>query len=135
MIYSFKACGHKNVLAKHKTTIEFTKDKELTLRGDCIVAVNADFSLDGIKKFISSLKSNKIRITIETNDKKIIEDVSATVNPAFNDAHEIVIRKSDFLDKRTFAIKANKSSAELNRGLIGFLKDERNEILVAVLNK
>ena len=45
MSYSFTAYGHKNILATHKTTIEFTKDKELSLKGNCIVGVRADFDL------------------------------------------------------------------------------------------
>jgi hypothetical protein len=33
------AQGHENILATHKTTLEFTKDKRLSKKGDCIVAV------------------------------------------------------------------------------------------------
>src|SRR3989338_1936795 len=67
MKYSFTCCGHENVTARHKTTLEFTKDNELSLKGDCIVGVKADFSLKGIKSFIKSLGNNrKITITIET---------------------------------------------------------------------
>ena len=60
----FKAYGHPNITAKHKTTLEFTKDENLSLRGDCIVGVKADFSLSEIKKFIKSLLSKKIKIVI-----------------------------------------------------------------------
>ena len=56
MQYKFKAYGHPNITAKHKTTLEFTKDKELSLRGDCIVGVKSDFELPLIKNFISQLK-------------------------------------------------------------------------------
>ena len=45
MIYKFNAYGHPNILGTHKTTFEFTKDNELTLNGDCIVGVKADFEL------------------------------------------------------------------------------------------
>ena len=39
------AQGHENILGTHKTTLEFTKDKHLTKKGDCIVAVAADKAL------------------------------------------------------------------------------------------
>ena len=52
MRYSFTCYGHENIASKHKTTLEFTKDKELGLEGDCIVGVKADFSLLQLKKFI-----------------------------------------------------------------------------------
>jgi len=36
------AKGHKNVKATHRTTLEVTKDKYLTPRGDCIIAISAN---------------------------------------------------------------------------------------------
>ena len=140
MAYKFKACGHKNITAKHKTTFEFTKDKSLTLRGDCIIGVSADFSLLSLKEFIKSLKNRKIKIIIEINNinqgldgEKIIKEIiNAEVNPGFNSDSEMVIRKSDFIDKRTFAVKANKSSIELGRNLISLLKDPKQEINILI---
>ena len=66
MKYKFHAYGHPNILATHKTTLEFTKDSELSLKGDCIVGVKADFDLNEIKKFVKNLKSNQIKIIIQT---------------------------------------------------------------------
>ena len=66
MKYSFTCYGHENITCKHKTTLEFTKDKDLSLKGDCIVGVKADFSLKGVKEFIKILNNNKkITITME----------------------------------------------------------------------
>ncbi|HIP58595.1 MAG TPA: DUF371 domain-containing protein, partial [Archaeoglobus profundus] len=31
------AWGHPNITAKHRTTLEITKDEELSIRGDCII--------------------------------------------------------------------------------------------------
>ena len=56
MEYSFTCYGHENIKAKHKTTLEFTKDTEMGLKGDCIVGVNADFSLDKLKKLTKLFK-------------------------------------------------------------------------------
>ena len=44
MLITFKAYGHENIRATHNRTIEFTKHKELSVRGDCIIGVNSDFS-------------------------------------------------------------------------------------------
>ena len=147
MRYSFTCYGHENVTAKHKTTLEFTKDEELSLEGDCIVGVKADFSFDSLKKLINKIENKhenkKITITIKTinntNNKIKDEDkikniteekITAEINPAFNSYNEIVIRKTNFISKRTFAIKADKSSSELNRNLIDFLKDKANKVMV-----
>lgn len=177
MKYIFTCYGHENITCKHKTTLEFTKDSELSLKGDCIVGVKADFSIKEIRRFVESLGNNKkITITMETldyNDRgynnkdsnkignngnnnkttnnknnnttieknkiknntaenKIIEKINAEINPSFDSDKEMVIRKSDFIDKRTFAIKADKAACNLNAALLGLLKDGRNKIEVFV---
>jgi hypothetical protein len=129
MVYSFNCDGHSNITARHKTTLEFTKDEELGLAGDCIVGVKADFSLQQLKKFIKKLNNNKITIIIETmnninnnSNEKIVEKINAEVNPGFDSDKERVIRKSDFIDGRTFAIRADKASIDINKRLIVYLK-------------
>lgn len=182
MRYLFTCYGHKNITCRHKTTLEFTKSNELSLKGDCIIGVKADFSLVQLRKFIKLLGNNKkITITIETLDyndneynnkdsnkiknnadnssnnkindnknnnimieknkiksniaeNKTIEKINAEINPGFDSDREMVIRKSDFADKRTFAIKADKASCELNAGLVNFLKD-RNAVIKVCLEK
>ncbi|HUT17100.1 MAG TPA: DUF371 domain-containing protein, partial [Acidobacteriota bacterium] len=47
--------GHKNIQATHKTTLEFTKDKHLSKKGDCIVAVAVDKALTDLN---AELKEN-----------------------------------------------------------------------------
>ena len=131
MQYKFIAYGHQNILATHKTTLEFTKDKELTLRGDCIVGVNANFDLSKIKNFIKELKNNKIRILLAVDGKK--EEISAEINRNFNSGREIVIRKSDFKDERTFAFNADKSAYDLSREMVIKAKNKRIEIKFQVL--
>ena len=134
MQYKFFAYGHPNILAAHKTTLEFTKDGELSLKGDCIIAVKADFELSKIKKFIKSSKSKNIAITIQaiSKSRKIKEKIIAEINPDFSSDREFVIRKTDFISERTFAIKANTSAFELNRDLIRFLRDKKNKINIII---
>ena len=134
MKYKFHAYGHPNILATHKTTLEFTKDSELTLKGDCIIGVNCDFELNEIKKLIKNTKSSKVTITIETEDKKIKEIIKAEINTDFNDEREMVIRKTDFFSGRTFAVGADKAGFELNKKLIEFLKVKNNKINVVIEN-
>ena len=135
MKYKFHAYGHQNILATHKTTLEFTKDHELSLKGDCIVGVKADFELDKLKEFIRKAKSRKIAITIEAAGKKITDTIDAELNPDFGDEKEIVIRKTDFVSERTLGIKSNKAAFELNRDLIKFLNDKNNKISVIIKYK
>lgn len=139
MQYKFHAYGHPNILGKHKTTLEFTKDKEVSLKGDCIIGVNADFDLDKLNAFIKNSENKSITITIipvSDNKKyeKINETITAELNPNFGSDKEFVIRKTDFASERTFGIKADKAAFELKRGLISFLKEKKNKISVVIEN-
>ena len=84
MKYSFSCYGHENITSRHKTTLEFTKDKNLGLEGDCIIGIKADFDLLQLKKFIKSLKNNrKITIIIQTisdSNKKSINNKNINEN-------------------------------------------------------
>ena len=135
MQFKFYAHGHPNILATHKTTLEFTKEKELSLEGNCIVGIASDFELSEIKNFIKNCKNKKIKITIEAPNKKINDTIEAEINSDFNSGNEIVIRKTDFISERTLAIKSDKAAFELKRELIEFLKEKKNKIRIIVENR
>jgi len=84
---SFSSYSHPNITAKHKTTLEFTKDRNLTLKGDCIIGVNSDFNLKEIQDFIK--KNKKANLTIKIGNLK--EEINFDLNPNFNDNKEIFI--------------------------------------------
>jgi len=114
----FTIKGHKNLLSTHQNTIEFTKDSHLTTKGDCIVGINANF-----KNIKSLLKSKRAKATIKAG--KLSDSFSFEINPRFDHKSEIVIRKSDFRDKRTLGIKSNKAAINLNKKLINYLKNNK----------
>jgi uncharacterized protein len=118
--------GHPNIQSLHANTIEITKDRDLTLNGDCIIGINANKAckdLDsGIKKRIRKKDS---RIEIEL----IVEPHSFTINGFGDDKllltneNDIVLRKSKFICDRTLSIRCNFSSLEIPREIINSLKD------------
>lgn len=132
MRYTFHAYGHPNILAMHKSTLEFTKEREVSLKGDCIVGVKADFDLNELKKFINKCKNKKVRIIMEANGIK--EEISAEINPHFNSDKEMVIRKTDFVSERTFAINSSKVAFELKKDLVEFLINKNSCISISLLN-
>jgi|SaaInlStandDraft_4_1057021.scaffolds.fasta_scaffold29361_3 uncharacterized protein len=125
---SFNIYGHKNILSLHQNSLEFTKDKDLTLNGDCIVGVNSDFKLNEIKSLIKEYDTIKIRIISDD----LIEEIMCNVNKNFNSDHEIVVRRSNFISDRTLGINADKSSFEINRKIINKLKDSSNIVKVEI---
>ncbi|MBL7056242.1 DUF371 domain-containing protein [Candidatus Woesearchaeota archaeon] len=133
MKYEFFCCGHENITSKHKNTLEFTKDLNVTLSGECIVGVKADFSLERIKEFIPrKIKNNENRIPIKVIIKinNYVDEINGFLNVNFDDSEEIVIRKSDFVSGRTLVVKADKGAKDLNKNLIKELKNPDLKIKV-----
>ena len=122
-----QAKGHRNITSQHKNTLEFTTEKTLTKRGDCIVAVDFKFNKEEIKKI---LQYQKIKITIKAGNIK--EEIFAYPNKKFSDFNEFVIRKSDFISKRTFAIKSNKSAYDLDDRLKKELQKNPQKIQISI---
>lgn len=126
MFFSIK--GHKNVLCTHETTLEFTKDKHLTKRGDCILGVVADFNFSELKQIVE--KYDSIRLTISMEGET--EVITAKTNKNFNNQNEMVIRTSDFLSERTIAIKADKAAIDVNRNIVEKLKNPKNKAKIEI---
>ncbi len=111
---SFSAFGHRNIRASHKNTLEFTKDKEVNVSGDCILGVNSDFDADSIKKFLNEAKSaEKMKCRIEACG--ISDEFEFEINPKFNGSHEIVFRLGEFASERTLGVRASKSAGMIKR--------------------
>ena len=125
---TFHCSGHKNILGTHKNTIEFTKDKDITLQGDCIIGVNADFDEEKLKRLAKTAVAIKMLIHAGT----IEETVVFHANPDFSDSHEVVIRKGEFNSKRTLGLRADKAAKELSRELIKKLKEPSQLIAVTL---
>ncbi|MBS1267221.1 MAG: hypothetical protein MAG795_01193 [Candidatus Woesearchaeota archaeon] len=123
----FTAYGHPNIRSTHKNTLEFTKDLHLTVKGDCIIGVKADFALEKIKPL---LKKNKIKIIVKVEDQTVI--CNANINKDFCSEHEIVIRRSNFLSDRTLGIKADKVATDFLH-IINKLQNPNQKILVEII--
>ena len=114
----FHAWGHPNIKAAHKTTIEFTKADYVTLEGDCIVGIKADFDAAQLKRFVKQHKA--VQIIIKTGGLK--EVILAKTNPGFDDDNELVIRLGEYASERTFAVRADKAAKHLSRELVKALQ-------------
>ncbi|MBW2996990.1 HAD-IA family hydrolase [Candidatus Woesearchaeota archaeon] len=128
MKYVFKAKGHKNILASHKSTLEFTKDREMSLDGDCIVGIGADFSLSRLKQLVTDHKNLRMRIKAG----KHVEEIDFIANKQFSSSKELVLRFSEFSSDRTFGFRATKSARQLDRKLIERMRDPRQDIIVEI---
>jgi hypothetical protein len=123
-----KARGNKLIKATHKSTLEITKDNFLTERGDCIIGINANYSVKDLPEDLKDhlLNEGKIKIVIKVDD--LTDDIIAygSKNLLLTNDRSIVIRKSNYIDDRTLAINSNKSAIDIDRKLIEELRKEKD---------
>ncbi|MCW4020451.1 MAG: DUF371 domain-containing protein [Candidatus Bathyarchaeota archaeon] len=132
------AHGHKLVRSTHRTTFEVTKEKELTIKGDCIIAVGSNKAAADLSRDFKEAARNpdaEMMITIEAGSEK--ETVKAAGDPRLSFTHpsDIVVRKSSYVCDRTLAVKADKSAAELSRGLVERLKNPSQPVKIILTVK
>jgi len=126
-----KAKGHKNIRATHKTTFEITKERNITPRGDCIIAVSADKALKDLNtEFKQALRNQKAKLTIIIQAGEIFEIVKASGDEKLTLSHptSMVVRKSSYICNRTLAVKANKAAIDLSRKLIKELQNPNQTV-------
>lgn len=129
------ASGHKNIEAKHPTTLEITKEKNLSRRGDCIIAVDADKSLNDLSdEFKDSLRKPNAKLTLTIEADGITEQVNACGAPTLILTHpsDIVFRKSSHVDDRTLAIHSDKASCDLSRELVEKLRNPKQKTRITL---
>ncbi len=129
------AFGHPNIRASHPTTFMITKERNVTQRGDCIVAVDADKSVaDFSAEFKRVLRHPGAKLTIQLEVDGLVGQINAFGSPelTLNHPNDLVIRKSEFFSDRTLAIKADKSSSDLSRAVVEKLKNPKQQVTLTL---
>lgn len=131
------AYGHRNVQATHTTTFEITKEREVTKKGDCIIAVSANKGLaDLSSEFKEKLCRENARLIILLRVRDSEEIINAFGSPHLILVHptDIVVRKSDYICSRTLAIHADKAACDFSKTFVQKLRnpEQRLEIDLTV---
>jgi hypothetical protein len=129
------ARGHENIRATHKTTLEITRETELTRKGDCIIAVSADKALKDLSlEFKKCLLRENAEATVLVEADGVTEVVKAFGSPKLILTHptDIVVRKSDYVCARTLAIKADKAAFDLSRRLVEKLRKPQQKVKITL---
>ena len=125
--------GHENMMATHKTTLEFTKDTHLSKKGDCIVAVAAGKALADLSaEFKEKLRKPHAKLVILIEAGGVIEQVNAHGSPQLILTHptDMVVRKSDYVCSRTLAVHADKAAQDLSKALVEKLKNPEQKVKI-----
>jgi hypothetical protein len=128
--------GHENIQATHKTTLEFTKDKHLSKKGNCIVTVAADRALTDLSSgFKEKLRKPNSKLTILIEAGGSSERICACGSPELVLTHpkEMVIRKNNYFCNRTLAVHADKAAQDLSRELVEELKNPNQRVRITLV--
>jgi hypothetical protein len=124
------AKGHPNIVSAHKTTIEITKEKEITKKADCVIGVAANKGLNDLsEEFKRKARENAIMATLTVGDLKEVIIGRGHLDLTFSSQTDIVIRKSNFVCPRTLMINADKSSKDLDRKFVDLLRKGKKLIV------
>ena len=127
----FIAYGHQNITSIHQTTLEVTTHPNLSSQGDCIIAVRSSKSARTLNARIkSALKHPKAKVRLEIKCEGEKDSLTGNGNPdlVLTHPHDLVCRKSSFIDDRTLIVNATKAANELNPSLIEKIKKPGNLI-------
>ncbi|ABP94920.1 MULTISPECIES: DUF371 domain-containing protein [Metallosphaera] len=124
--------GHENVLAKHRTTLEITRENFLTKRGDCIICINSDKGALHLSNEVKDILRNEgygYLVIMKDGFMDMVMGRGSRDLPFSSDI-KMIVRKSDFISDGTILIKANKSARDLRRDLIPRLRQGEIKVLL-----
>jgi len=132
----FFAFGHEKVQSTHKTTFEITKEANLTMQGDCVIAVESTKGAVDLPyefKKVARKPGAQITIIIEAGELKEIVKAKGSPELQFTHPTDLVVRKSSFLCDRTLAIGADKAAINFSRKFVEKMKDPHQKIKVRLI--
>ena len=125
------AWGHPLITGSHRTTFEVTMAKEVSLRGDCVIAVAASKGAQGLPSAFKRLaRDTRTQITVILKVDELHEQVVGWGHPhlTLSHAEDLVARTSAFTCPRTIMIRANKAARDLSRSMIRRLHNPHQRI-------
>ena len=129
------AYGHENIQATHKSTLEITKEAQLSKKGDCIIAVSANKAVaDLSREFNENLREKNKKMTMLIEAGEVVEVVNAfgSSRLILTDPAEMVVRKSSYVCSRTLAIQSDKAALDLSRKLVEKLRNPKQKVKITL---
>ncbi|MCS7106802.1 MAG: DUF371 domain-containing protein [Acidilobaceae archaeon] len=134
-VLEFRARGHHNVRATHKTTLEITKEEDLTPRGDCIIGVGAEISPAEIPEEVKRLMARDDALLVALFCAREVCDAvvgRGSSRLELSDTKKMVFRKSSYVGPETVMIGADKAARDLKRELTS-LMSQGEELRVTLI--
>ncbi len=131
MLEEIIAYGHPNITARHRTTLQLTKDEEITLRADCVVGVRANKSVRDLSQELKShlIEGGSVEITISAGGMEFRLEAMGDPRLRLTHAKDVVVRRSDFVDDRTLVIRSSAAARDLPREMVRAMR-RADEVIV-----
>ncbi len=133
-IHEFQVSGHPNITATHKSTLEFTKENNVTLRGDCILGVSATTSLYDLPEEMKQAiqKGNEMEVELLIDGEKIVIKGRGHKNLLLSNKQAMVIRKSEFTCPRTLMIDADAAAKDIPNSVLAKMKNPNKTMIIKI---
>jgi hypothetical protein len=133
---TFKARGHPNITASHRTTLMVTREPDVTLRGDCIVAVAAEKGLRDLDRRVKEAMCSRdagIRLILQADG--LTFQVSGRGDPRLTLSHptDMVTRRSSYVCDRTLMVGADKAAYDLEPRLVRMLQKREQVVNITLV--
>ena len=132
---SFKAKGHRNILALHETTVMTTREGHLTRRGDCVAAVSAEKGISDLSlEMKKAARQPEATITLTLRVDGEVFNARGMGHPSLNyaDKNDMVARKSGYICDRTLMIHSDKAACDIPRRIVEKLRDPNASVEIIV---
>lgn len=136
LVEVFRARGHPNIRARHRTTLMITKEENVTVRGDCIVAVSAEKGLRDLNSGLKeAIRRNGARLHLLLEVDGFTFKVSGFGDPRLPLSHptDMVVRKSGYICERTLMIRADKAACDIPDPPLRLLQREAQLITLRLM--
>jgi len=108
-----------------------TREPQLTTRGDCIVAVEAEMGASDLDSTIkAAMRSRDARIKLGLEAGGIVFEISGRGDPGLTLTHmnDMVARRSSYICDRTVMVRADKAACDIPPPLLGLLKEPERAV-------
>ncbi len=131
MLEEIIAYGHPNITARHRTTLQLTKDEEITLRADCVIGVRANKSVRDLSQELKShlIEGGSVEITISAGGMEFRLEAMGDPRLRLTHTRDVVVRRSDFVDDRTLVIRSSAAARDLPREMVRAMR-RADEVIV-----
>ena len=125
MSYTFRCYGHPNITSKHRSTLEFTSNSEVSPRGDCIIGVKASSNLLTLPLEIkSAIRKNNSKIKIIMKAGEFSDEIKGKGHPnlSLSDENAMIVRTSNYVCSKTLMIQADKAANDIFPGIKNLMR-------------